>query len=69
MFQFLWKGFWKRRRTPQVGETWQYNNGNPWTFTVRILEIKDGWVRYSGGGLTSSIRDFIRMYKFYEEEQ
>ena len=37
-----------KRRIPKQGELWTFKDDSPWPnkFTVRILEVKEGWVRY-----------------------
>lgn len=59
---------------PQPGETWHWSGtkGDPWTgkkWTVKILDAKSGWVRYSMGNGWSAFQDqrmeaasFINIY-------
>jgi hypothetical protein len=56
-------------RTPAVGETWQLESlVDPWgdRGLCKIIDVRDGWVRYSLGRLSPDNRktmgDFVRMY-------
>lgn len=59
-------------RIPVPGETWLGKSGDsPWpsksNLIAEVLDVKEGWVRYSlGGGLLSDERmrvpQFIRIY-------
>ena len=48
---------WFTRRKPKIGERWEFKDndrrGDPWGCqgrrTVDILDVKDGWVRFSMG--------------------
>lgn len=54
MFSFFKKKIFLPKETPpQVGEEWflKANDGSPWPLKkykpVKILDVKDGWVRYA----------------------
>ena len=36
---------------PQPGETWCFDDGSPWPTSIRVkvIDARDGWVRYSMG--------------------
>jgi hypothetical protein len=47
------------KRKPQPGEVWSFlESGDPWDggFTVKVLEVREGWVRYDMGGPFSDSR-------------
>jgi hypothetical protein len=57
-------------QVPKPGEVWALGDGSPWPVVGRgatILDVKDGWVRYSLGGRHSDERMeqryFVKIYK------
>ena len=57
---------------PAAGETWRLyiDDGSPWPVrgvTASILDVKDGWVRYSMGGWFNDERlklsEFLHCYR------
>lgn len=44
-------GWLKPKRVPVAGERWYFKDKSPWPTKdgVRILDCKDGWVRYAMG--------------------
>jgi len=61
-------------KEPEVGERWVFNDDDPWGGKkfppVKILDVKDGWVRYYIGHYYSDERremdSFLYIYKFYK---
>jgi hypothetical protein len=60
----------KAKAVPQVGELWLFNgtpNDGPWerkSYTpVRVLDIRDGWVRYDLFDSRMKLDSFVRMYR------
>ena len=74
MFAWLKKRF-SGDKEPAIaaGETWEFVDllGDPWggkkPFRVQILDVRDGWVRYSMGSIFHDerhpIKSFVRMYR------
>lgn len=68
-------------RLPKPGETWWLDRSDqsPWESTmepapVKILDQREGWVRYSMGGLTfrderMRVSSFIKIYKPKENDE
>lgn len=57
--------------SPNIGEQWSLvsNNGDPWEkqkITVRILDVKAGWVRYYMSNVfpdeRMEIKSFVQIY-------
>ena len=60
-------------RIPKVGERWVLPMADPWakkSMAVRILAIKDDWVKYSygfcQGSNTRPILDFLLVYVYID---
>lgn len=56
------------QRIPAIGEVWGFKSG-PWppTHTVLIVDVRDGWVRYTyqrigGGDKRQKIEQFLWCY-------
>lgn len=69
---FKKKNVEKLSAIPKVGEKWFFksNDGSPWPsqyFPVTILDVKDGWVRYSFHSVFTDerhkISTFTNMYQ------
>ena len=56
-----------KKREPVIGEKWGIKSRTPWENSydfARIIDIKDGWVRYKRGEVKAiEIREFIKMYE------
>ena len=73
MFAWLKKRlFGDKEPAIAAGETWEFVDlpGDPWgnkPFRVRILDVRDGWVRYSMGRVfpdeRRTIKSFVSMYR------
>ena len=62
--------------TPKAGESWQLpSEATPWgpkTYSpVKILDVRDGWVRYDMGGVFRDERmkldAFMQYYRKYQQ--
>lgn len=54
-----------KHRTPVPGEIWRYVSSDPWeakVTNVRILDVKEGWVRYYMGELFPDNRMELRLF-------
>jgi hypothetical protein len=58
-------------RAPEPGEVWLFRgrgNGDPWgggePFTVTILDVRDGWVRYSMNTVFNDERKKIKTFLY-----
>jgi hypothetical protein len=55
---------------PKPGEVWQFKgwrNDDPWTkdrHTVTVLDVRDGWVRYSMGSVFNDNRSKMKVFLF-----
>lgn len=69
----------KNIRYPKIGELWVFKNlsSDPWSDTkkidVKIIDVKDGWVRYARQGTTlfqdkrMQLSCFVNIYELKEE--
>ena len=59
-------------KEPEIGDRWIFSpKGDPWGpgdfIPVKILDVRDGWVRYDMNGIfrdeRMEIKEFMSMYK------
>lgn len=68
----------KNIRYPKIGELWEfkYLSSDPWSdskqIVVKIIDVKEGWVRYAWQGTTLfqdervQLSTFVKIYEFKE---
>lgn len=60
----------KRKRPPLPGELWEFKkgDGSPWPSKdyepVKILDVRDGWVRYSMDGFFRDERMTVSSFMY-----
>jgi len=74
----LFKGWkiWAKEEEPIPGETWGFRDESPWPETnayLEVLDVKEGWVRFTYGGPRSDERmkmqTFKQIFRYVDEAE